>query len=70
MLDSCDDKNHNYRGKRPTDDECQERKLENVKADVNTELLVNDSKIDSVGKEQPTLPLRRDSCANEEGEQE
>ncbi len=62
MLNRCYDKYDEDRCKRPTDNECQERKLKDVETNVKPKLLVNNSKVDTISEEQPTLPLRRNAC--------
>ena len=59
MLNCRYDEDNKDGSERPTDDKCQEWKLENIKPDVSTELWVNDSEVDTICKKQPTLPLRR-----------
>ena len=64
MLDGGNNKDDQYRGKSPINDERQEWELEDIETDIDTELLGDDSEGDAVGKEQPALPLRRDSSSN------
>tara|TARA_Y100000741_G_scaffold251161_1_gene193157 strand:- start:173 stop:367 length:195 start_codon:yes stop_codon:yes gene_type:complete len=64
MLDGGNDKDDQYRGESPTNDERQEWKLEDIKTDIDTKLLVDDSEVNSVREEQPALPLRRNSSSD------
>jgi hypothetical protein len=65
MLNCRYDEDHKDGSERPTDNKRQERKLENVKPNVSTELWVNDSEVNAVCKKQPTLPLRGNSGTDE-----
>ena len=53
----------------PSDHEARERQLEDVEADVLTELGILDAEVATVREQQPLLPSTRDTEACEEGEQ-
>ena len=59
----------NESSEQPADDETQEGELEQIEANVPTELGVGDSHVDPVGVQEPVLPLVGHAQTGDEGEQ-